>query len=80
MPTAQSQQALNRLSREKSPYLLQHAENPVDWLPWSDEAFAEAKSRDKPIFLCPGSDLLGGNRGSSSAFEVLLLVLRFVQA
>ena len=53
MPTAQSQ-ALNRLSREKSPYLLQHAENPVDWFPWGDEAFAEAKSRDKPIFLSIG--------------------------
>ena len=44
----------NRLSKEKSPYLLQHAENPVNWFPWNDEAFAEAKSRDKPVFLSIG--------------------------
>ncbi len=39
---------------EKSPYLLQHAYNPVDWFPWSDEAFEKAKSEDKPIFLSIG--------------------------
>lgn len=44
----------NRLSREKSPYLLQHAYNPVDWFPWGDEAFEKAKSEDKPIFLSIG--------------------------
>ena len=44
----------NRLAKEKSPYLLQHAENPVDWYPWSDEAFARAASEDKPIFLSIG--------------------------
>lgn len=44
----------NRLSREKSPYLLQHAENPVDWYPWGEEAFAAAKAQDKPIFLSIG--------------------------
>lgn len=44
----------NRLIIEKSPYLLQHADNPVDWYPWSEEAFAQARSDDKPIFLSIG--------------------------
>ena len=44
----------NKLINEKSPYLLQHAENPVDWHAWNDEAFAQAKSEDKPIFLSIG--------------------------
>jgi|GEM_PF-3637139 uncharacterized protein YyaL (SSP411 family) len=45
---------LNRLAGSKSPYLLQHAENPVDWFPWGDEAFEKAVSEDKPIFLSIG--------------------------
>ncbi|SHE49212.1 hypothetical protein SAMN05444392_101698 [Seinonella peptonophila] len=44
----------NRLIDEKSPYLLQHAYNPVDWYPWNDEAFAKAKRENKPIFLSIG--------------------------
>jgi uncharacterized protein len=44
----------NRLAREKSPYLLQHAHNPVDWYPWGEEAFAEARRENKPIFLSVG--------------------------
>lgn len=44
----------NRLINEKSPYLLQHAYNPVDWYPWTDEAFEKAKKEDKPIFLSIG--------------------------
>jgi len=44
----------NRLSQEKSPYLLQHAHNPVDWYPWGEEAFAEARRENKPIFLSVG--------------------------
>jgi uncharacterized protein YyaL (SSP411 family) len=44
----------NRLINEKSPYLLQHAHNPVDWRPWGQEAFDEAKRRNKPIFLSVG--------------------------
>jgi hypothetical protein len=44
----------NRLINEKSPYLLQHAYNPVDWYPWCDEAFERAKVEDKPIFLSIG--------------------------
>jgi len=44
----------NRLAREKSPYLLQHAWNPVDWFPWGDEAFAKARDENKPIFLSIG--------------------------
>ena len=45
---------MNRLARERSPYLLQHAGNPVDWFPWGDEAFAKARTDDKPIFLSIG--------------------------
>jgi len=45
---------VNRLSGETSPYLLQHAENPVDWLPWGDEALARAREQDKPILLSIG--------------------------
>jgi len=44
----------NRLSREKSPYLLQHQHNPVDWYAWGDEAFAKARAENKPIFLSIG--------------------------
>src|SRR5207248_7753108 len=44
----------NRLAQEKSPYLLQHAHNPVDWYPWGEKAFAKARSEDKPIFLSIG--------------------------
>jgi uncharacterized protein YyaL (SSP411 family) len=44
----------NRLAQEKSPYLLQHAHNPVDWYPWGEEAFARARSENKPIFLSVG--------------------------
>ncbi|MCH7763022.1 MAG: thioredoxin domain-containing protein [Candidatus Marinimicrobia bacterium] len=45
---------LNRLANELSPYLLQHADNPVDWFPWGKEAFAKAHAEDKPIFLSIG--------------------------
>ncbi len=44
----------NRLADEPSPYLLQHAHNPVDWYPWGGEAFARAKAEDKPVFLSIG--------------------------
>ena len=44
----------NRLAGETSPYLLQHAHNPVDWYPWGPEALAKAKAEDKPIFLSIG--------------------------
>ena len=44
----------NRLAAESSPYLRQHAENPVDWWPWSAEAFAEARRLDKPVFVSIG--------------------------
>jgi uncharacterized protein len=44
----------NRLISEKSPYLLQHANNPVNWYPWGTEAFDKAKTEDKPIFLSIG--------------------------
>jgi uncharacterized protein YyaL (SSP411 family) len=45
---------VNRLSREASPYLRQHAQNPVDWYPWGDEALAAARSLDRPILLSVG--------------------------
>jgi len=45
---------MNRLRNSTSPYLLQHADNPVDWWPWSDEAFAEAARRDVPVMLSVG--------------------------
>src|ERR1035441_11029625 len=44
----------NRLVQQKSPYLLQHAHNPVDWYPWGEEAFQTARAHNKPIFLSIG--------------------------
>ncbi|MBX3737698.1 MAG: thioredoxin domain-containing protein [Candidatus Didemnitutus sp.] len=44
----------NRLATEKSPYLRQHADNPVDWFPWGEEAFAKARAEQKPVFLSIG--------------------------
>jgi hypothetical protein len=46
--------SMNRLARETSPYLLQHADNPVDWYPWGEEALARARAEDKPILLSIG--------------------------
>jgi uncharacterized protein YyaL (SSP411 family) len=51
---AAAPQGYNRLHHEKSPYLLQHADNPVDWYPWGEEAFARARAEDKPVFLSIG--------------------------
>ena len=42
---------MNHLKNETSPYLKQHAENPVDWYPWGGEAFLKAKKENKPVFL-----------------------------
>ncbi len=53
-PVSEQSQFTNRLSKEKSPYLLQHQHNPVDWMPWGTEAFSRAKKEDKPIFLSVG--------------------------
>src|SRR6266702_2207092 len=52
--THQHHQHTNRLVHETSPYLLQHAHNPVDWYPWGAEAFERAKKENKPIFLSIG--------------------------
>jgi len=49
-----SEKVPNHLITEKSPYLFQHAYNPVDWYPWGDEAFEKAKTEDKPVFLSVG--------------------------
>jgi len=51
---AESTRPANRLARESSPYLLQHAHNPVDWYPWGEEAFARARKEGKAIFLSVG--------------------------
>lgn len=48
------QRKANRLVHEKSPYLLQHAYNPIDWFSWSEEAFSKAKELDRPVFLSIG--------------------------
>jgi uncharacterized protein YyaL (SSP411 family) len=53
-PTPAQSGHTNRLAHEKSPYLLQHAHNPVDWYPWGEEAFAKARRENKPIFLSVG--------------------------
>ncbi|MFZ0918446.1 MAG: thioredoxin domain-containing protein [Candidatus Udaeobacter sp.] len=53
-PTPAYSEHTNRLAHEKSPYLLQHAHNPVDWYPWGEEAFAKARRENKPIFLSVG--------------------------
>ena len=45
---------MNRLANETSPYLRQHAANPVDWYPWGEEAFTRAREEDKPILLSVG--------------------------
>src|SRR5439155_11743479 len=51
---AEPQQRANRLSKETSPYLLQHAHNPVDWFPWGPEALDKARREDRPILLSVG--------------------------
>jgi len=53
-PTPPASEHTNRLAHEKSPYLLQHAHNPVDWYPWGEDAFAKARRENKPIFLSVG--------------------------
>src|SRR5574341_1382665 len=51
---AHAARCTNRLAREKSPYLLQHQHNPVDWRAWGEEAFEKARRENKPIFLSIG--------------------------
>src|SRR3569623_306493 len=54
MSAAHSPTHTNALIREKSPYLLQHAHNPVNWMPWGEAAFAKARAEDKPILISSG--------------------------
>ena len=54
VPVSTSKKHYNRLIHEKSPYLLQHADNPIYWYPWGEEAFAAARKENKPIFLSIG--------------------------
>ena len=58
----------NHLQHETSPYLIQHAENPVDWYPWGEEAFRHARDEDKPVFLSIGAPAIGAI-GLSAASE-----------
>jgi uncharacterized protein YyaL (SSP411 family) len=51
---SQNANKTNRLIHEKSPYLLQHANNPVDWYPWGAEAFQKAQHENRPVFLSVG--------------------------
>jgi hypothetical protein len=53
-PKSAGPEHTNRLAQEKSPYLLQHAHNPVEWYPWGEEAFVKARRENKPIFLSVG--------------------------
>ena len=53
-PVTTTHRHTNRLAKEKSPYLLQHAHNPVDWYAWGEEAFDKARKENKPIFLSIG--------------------------
>jgi hypothetical protein len=53
-PDVTTHRSTNRLAQEKSPYLLQHQHNPVDWFPWDEEAFAKARAENKPVFLSIG--------------------------
>src|SRR5471032_796562 len=53
-PSREARALMNQLARESSPYLRQHAHNPVDWHPWGDEALRKAKELDRPIFLSIG--------------------------
>src|SRR6266700_3191545 len=52
--SSQQHKHTNRLSNETSPYLLQHAGNPVDWYPWGDEALTRARDEDRPVLLSVG--------------------------
>ena len=54
METSQQHQYTNRLINETSPYLLQHAHNPVQWYPWGDDAFEKAKQEDKLVLISIG--------------------------
>jgi uncharacterized protein YyaL (SSP411 family) len=61
----------NRLINETSPYLLQHAHNPVDWFPWGEDAFAEARAKNKPILLSIGySPVTGATSWSTSRLRM----------
>ncbi len=53
-PTEKKERKVNRLAKEKSPYLRQHMHNPVDWYPWGEEAFAKAKKENKVVFISIG--------------------------
>src|SRR3954468_15633333 len=53
-PESELSPVSNRLANETSPYLLQHKDNPVDWYPWGEEAFAKARERDVPVIVSIG--------------------------
>jgi uncharacterized protein YyaL (SSP411 family) len=59
----------NKLINETSPYLLQHAHNPVDWYPWGDEAFARASAEDKPVLAASVTGMPLVSRMEHESFE-----------
>ena len=75
---------MNRLAAETSPYLLQHADNPVDWYPWGEEAFARARAEDKPIgrhpAAFPSTSTATKTASSQIGAPLLLSVTQFLRA
>ena len=63
----------NRLKQEKSPYLMQHGENPVDWYPWCEEAFRKAAKEEKAVFLSIGYSHLPLVPRDGSMFLLILI-------
>lgn len=63
----------NRLAEETSPYLLQHADNPVDWYPWGEEALNRARAEDKPILLSVTQRVNGATLWLTSVLRMMKL-------
>ena len=80
--TTASSSSGNKLKDERSPYLLQHAENPVHWYPWGEEAFKAAKEKNKMIFLSVGYSTCHWchvmERESFESDEVFAILLKFI--
>ena len=68
----------NRLAKEMSPYLRQHAENPVDWYPWGEEAFRKARNEDKPIHLSVGYGVQLKKRSKSILYSININLPRHI--
>jgi uncharacterized protein YyaL (SSP411 family) len=68
------EQKSNRLIHEKSPYLLQHAHNPVIWYPWGEEAFTKASAENKPIFLSIGYSTCHWWRDKNQSIQITIKI------